>query len=148
MSILSANTLQSTYSAASEKLETDSVKSTSTNREDDVESIKSEIEPSTSSISGTDKSNKGEISGAAIETFQRELEKSFSTDAQGASSSNAGGSTYVSESAGTSRKSASLNRIYQSLGNSTTSISSKAASPSKSAKSNSAPSRVRYSNRF
>lgn len=147
--ISSTNTIVS----ASDKLETESVKSASTNHEDndDIESIKSEIEPSTSSYSGGDKSNRGDMTESAIETFHRELENSFAPDVQGgmtgASTSNGGGgggSGSFNGSAGTSRKSASLNRIYQSLGNSNTSISSK-ASPSNSAKSNSAPSRVRYS---
>lgn len=144
--ISSTNTIVS----ASEKLETESVKSASTNHEDndDIESTKSEIEPSTSSYSGGDKSNRGDMTESAIETFHRELENSFAPDVQGgmtgASTSNGGGGGSFNGSTGTSRKSASLNRIYQSLGNSNTSISSK-ASPSNSAKSNSAPSRVRYS---
>lgn len=159
--------------SASEKLETESVKSASTTHEDnddiesikseiestksEIESSKSEIEPSTSSYSGAEKSQRSDLTENAIETFHRELENSFAPDVQsgvaGASTSSgnaavasggAGGGGNFNGNSGTSRKSASLNRIYQSLGNSNTSISSK-ASPSNSAKSNSAPSRVRYS---
>lgn len=112
--------------------ETESLKNFS-NREsyDDIISTRSQIESDKNNIAKT-----GAVAGDnTIETFQRELEKTFSKD-------NNGNSGTTTTNVGASRKSASLNRIYQSLGNSNTSINSK-ASPSNSAKSNSAPSRVR-----
>lgn len=97
---------------------------------------KIEKSDSQSKFVNEDDDNKSiETAESAIESFKRELDKSFAISGLDSNTS--------ADVKNKTTKSASLNRIYNSLGTSNTSINSK-SSPTNSAKSNSAPGRVRY----